>query len=180
MSKNSAAKRYALALFQIAKENNTFDQFDTELAEVKAVFATNKELQLVLTNPKVLKESKKQIIREGFAGASPFIVNTLQLLVDRHREDIVVDMVDEYKKIANEARNIAEAVVYSVKALSEAEKQQLSAVFAAKVGKASLSIENIVDPSILGGLKIQIGNRIFDGSVSSKLERLGRQLTLNR
>ncbi|MFE7063676.1 F0F1 ATP synthase subunit delta [Sutcliffiella sp. NPDC057660] len=180
MSKNVAAKRYALALFEIAKEHNLYGQFDLELAEVKKVFQSNHDLSMVLSNPKIRKDSKKQIIQEAFAIASPFIVNTLKLLIDRHRQSIVIDMIDEYQLLSNEARNVANATVYSVRALTEAEQATLSSVFASKVGKASLNISNIVDSSLIGGVKIRIGNRIFDGSVSGKLERLGRQLTTNR
>lgn len=89
-------------------------------------------------------------------------------------------MIDEYKTLSNDALNVADAKVYSVRPLSAEEQATLSAVFAAKVGKASLNISNIVDSSLIGGVKIRIGNRIFDGSVSGKLERLGRQLTTNR
>ncbi|QFT90930.1 ATP synthase subunit delta [Bacillus sp. THAF10] len=180
MSKNGVAKRYALALFELAKEHNLYEQFDAELAEVKKVFLNNTELEVILSNPKIRKDSKKQIVREAFASASPFIVNTLQLLIDRHRQGIVIDMIDEYKTLSNDALNVADAKVYSVRPLSAEEQATLSAVFAAKVGKASLNISNIVDSSLIGGVKIRIGNRIFDGSVSGKLERLGRQLTTNR
>lgn len=65
MSKNGVAKRYALALFELAKENNLYAQFDSELAEVKKVFLNNKELDVVLSNPKVRKDSEKQIVREA-------------------------------------------------------------------------------------------------------------------
>ncbi|WP_223701048.1 F0F1 ATP synthase subunit delta [Sutcliffiella deserti] len=180
MSKNGVAKRYALALISLAKEHNLYSQFDSELAEVRKVFVQNQDLQMVLSNPKIRKDSKKHIIQEGFANVSPLIVNTLKLLIDRHRQSIVIDMIDEYQELSNEARNVASAKVYSVRELSEAEKATLSSVFAAKVGKSALMIENIVDPSIIGGVKIRIGNRIYDGSVSGKLERLGRQLTTNR
>ncbi|WP_096156361.1 MULTISPECIES: F0F1 ATP synthase subunit delta [Bacillus] len=181
MSKNvGVAKRYALALFQLAKENNLLMELDTQLVEVKKVFQTNKDLQLVLSNPKITKDVKKQLIREAFAGLSTPLVNTLQLLVDRGRTAIVVDMVNEYKALSNEAKNVEDAIVYSVRSLSEQEMNTISTVFAAKVGKSALTIENIVDPTIIGGLKIRIGNRIYDGSVSGKLERLGRQLTFNR
>jgi F-type H+-transporting ATPase subunit delta len=180
MSKNGVAKRYARALFELAKEHNQFEQFEVELAEVKKVFQDNKQLAVVLSNPKIRKDSKKQIIREAFASASPFILNTLQLLIDRQRQGIIIDMIDEYKALSNDARNVADATVYSVRALSQEEQATLSSVFAAKVGRASLNISNIVDSSLIGGVKIRIGNRIFDGSVSGKLERLGRQLTTNR
>lgn len=73
-------------------------------------------------------------------------------------------------------KGIADAKVYTVRPLTEAEKEALSVSFAAKVGKKSLRIDNIVDTNLLGGIKLRIGNRIFDGSLRGKLERLERQL----
>ena len=78
--------------------------------------------------------------------------------------------------LSNEAQGIAEAKVYSTRELTEEERTSISTVFAKNVGKQSLSIQNIVDPSIIGGLRVQIGNRIYDSSLSTKLDRLKRNL----
>jgi F-type H+-transporting ATPase subunit delta len=71
---------------------------------------------------------------------------------------------------------VEDAKVYSIRPLSEEERASVSSVFAKKVGKQALRIENIIDPSLIGGMRIQIGNQIYDSSISSKLERLQRQL----
>ena len=74
------------------------------------------------------------------------------------------------------AQGVAEAKVYSTRELTEDERARISTVFSKNVGKQSLRIENIVDPSLLGGIRIQIGNRIYDSSLSTKLDRLKRNL----
>ncbi|WP_027408021.1 F0F1 ATP synthase subunit delta [Anoxybacillus tepidamans] len=176
MNKEVVAKRYALALFQIAKEQQLLDQFEEEIRVVQQVFAEQSEFLSVLTHPKLSLEKKKSLIKETFAALSTTLQNTLMLLLDRHRIDIVAQLAEEFIALVNEARGVAEATVYSVRALTEDEKQALSQVFAAKVGKASLRIHNVIDPSLIGGVKLRIGNRIYDGSVSGKLERLQRQL----
>ena len=78
--------------------------------------------------------------------------------------------------LSNEAQGVAEAKVYSTRALTEEERANISTAFAKNVGKQSLRIENIVDPSIIGGMRVQIGNRIYDSSLSTKLDRLKRNL----
>ncbi|ANB57649.1 ATP synthase F1, delta subunit [Anoxybacillus sp. B7M1] len=176
MSKEVVAKRYALALFQIANEQQLLDQFEEEIRVIQQVFAAQPEFLSVLTHPKLSIDKKKALIKEVFATLSTPLQNTLQLLLDRHRIDIVESLADEFIALANEARGAEEATVYSVRPLTEDEKQALSQVFAAKVGKATLHIQNIIDPSLIGGVKLRIGNRIYDGSVSGKLERLQRQL----
>uniref|UniRef100_UPI003F7784DD ATP synthase delta subunit,ATP synthase subunit alpha,ATP synthase subunit alpha n=2 Tax=Bacillus sp. (strain PS3) TaxID=2334 RepID=UPI003F7784DD len=71
---------------------------------------------------------------------------------------------------------IAKAVAYSARPLTDEELRALSDVFAQKVGKQTLEIENIIDPELIGGVRLRIGNRIYDGSVSGQLERIRRQL----
>ncbi|WP_273130223.1 F0F1 ATP synthase subunit delta [Bacillus weihaiensis] len=180
MSKGIVAKRYAVALFQLAKEKNSVDQIESELLVVKEVFTSNKELAEVLNHPKIKNETKKSLIKEAFTGLSEAVVNTLLLLVDRHRSDVVSGMVEHFVEKANESRGTEDAIVYSVRHLSETELSSISASFAKKIGKHSLRLQNIVDPSLIGGVKLRIGNRIYDGSVSGKLERIERQLVANR
>ncbi|MED0716815.1 F0F1 ATP synthase subunit delta [Aeribacillus composti] len=170
------AKRYASALFQIAKEKNQVKQFEEELRIVKQVFIENQKLLQILEHPKVLLENKKSLVNEAFSSLSAEIINTLLLLIDRHRIRLVSELVDNFVELANEEQQTAEATVYSVRPLKDEEKQALSEVFAQKVGKKSLKITNVIDQNLIGGLKLQIGNRIFDGSIKSKLERIGRNL----
>jgi F-type H+-transporting ATPase subunit delta len=176
MSDTSVAKRYAAALFQIAKEQNLLDTMEEELRAIKEVFSSNNELQAFLQHPKVSAEVKKQFIGEVFADLSIQVKNTLFLMIDSHRTDVISQMAADFIELANEERSVAQAQVYSVRPLTEDEREAVSSAFAAKVGKRTLRIENIVDRSVLGGIKLRIGNRIFDGSVSGKLERLEREL----
>jgi F-type H+-transporting ATPase subunit delta len=176
MSNSTVAKRYALALFQLSKENNLLDQMEEELRVVKQVITNSSDLNAVLKSPKVTIDKKKEIVKDSFSKINPFVLNTLMILIDRHREEYITEVADHFVGLANEERGIAEALVYSVRQLTDAEKEALSVSFAAKVGKKSLRIENIVDTDLLGGLKLRIGNRIFDGSLRGKLDRLERKL----
>lgn len=180
MSKGIVAKRYAVALFQLAKEQNTIDQIENELLVVKQVFTANKELIDVLNHPKVTNETKKSIVKESFASLSQQVVNTLCILIDRHRSDIVTDVVNYFVQHANEARGTEDATVYSVRPLTDVELTSISTSFAKKIGKNSLRLQNVVDKNLIGGVKLRIGNRIYDGSISGKLERIERQLVANR
>jgi F-type H+-transporting ATPase subunit delta len=176
MSDSLVARRYALALFQLAKEHQLLEQMEEEIRVVKAVFANNPDINAVLKSPKLSNEKKKEILKEAFAAASTQVQNTLMILIDAHREDEILEMAEGFIELANEERGVADAKVYSVRPLSDAERDALSASFAQKVGKKSLRIENIVDSNLLGGIKLRIGNRIFDGSLRGKLDRLERKL----
>ncbi len=180
MSNGTVAKRYAIALFQVANEQNILDQVEQELLAVKSVFTENEQFFSVLNHPKVPNAKKKLLVKESFTNLSSSVLNTMMILVDRNRQSLISSVVDFFIEAANDARGIAEAKVYSVRALTEDEKDALSVAFAKKVGKSTLRINNIVDKSVLGGVKLRIGNRIYDGSVSGKLARIERELLTNR
>ena len=95
-------------------------------------------------------------------------------MLEKKRINEIVNIVDEFIDFANDAAGIAEAKVYSTRPLTEDESAAISTAFAKKVGKQSLRIENIIDPTLIGGIRLQIGNRIYDSSLASKLERLKR------
>lgn len=179
MSNSTIAKRYALALFELAKEKELLDQFEEELRVVKRVLEMEPQLMVILKSPKISIGKKKDILKETFASVHPFVQNTLMILVERHREDYASEMTDQFIELANDARGIADANAYTVRPLSDDEQAALSEVFAKKVGKKSLRINNIIDSNLLGGVKLQIGNKIFDGSLRGKVERLERQLLLS-
>jgi F-type H+-transporting ATPase subunit delta len=176
MSNGTVAKRYATALFQVAKEQNILEQVENELITVKTVFQENKELLSLLNHPKVSTVTKKTLIKDSFTNVSVPVLNVLLILIDRHRQAAIPEVVDFYIEEANNARGIADAKVFTVRELTGDEKSTLSQVFAKKVGKTSLRIQNIIDPKVLGGVKLRIGNRIYDGSVSGKLARIEREL----
>lgn len=176
MSQSTAAQRYALALFQLAQQHNQLASVEEDLREVKVVFKENSDLQALLASPKLSLERKKELIRELFGKANPLVVNMLQLLVDRKRINETVEIATEFEALSNDAQGIADAKVYSTRPLTDDERAEISSAFAHKVGKQTLRIENEIDPSLLGGIRLQIGNRIFDSSVSAKLDRLKKQL----
>lgn len=176
MSNSIVAKRYASALFQIAKEQQILSQVEEELRVVREVLQYNTDLKAVLKSSKLTNAQKKAVLKEAFASGSVYVLNTLLILIDRHREDEIINVANEFFELANNEMGVAEADVFSIRPLSDDEREAISATFAAKVGKKSLRIENFVDSDLLGGIRLRIGNRIYDGSLRGKLNRLERKL----
>ncbi|NRD77181.1 F0F1 ATP synthase subunit delta [Bacillus sp. BRMEA1] len=176
MTNSIVAKRYASALFQIAKEKQILTAVEEELRVVREVLQYNNDIKVVLKSSKLTIENKKEILKAAFANVNVYVLNTLLLLIDRHRENEMVEVVNQFIHLANEEMGIAEAKVYSVRPLSDSEREAISNVFAKKIGKKSLKIENFVDSDLLGGIVLRIGNRIYDGSLKGKLNRLERKL----
>jgi F-type H+-transporting ATPase subunit delta len=102
-------------------------------------------------------------------------LNFLFLLADRGREVYLEEIFAEYKRLSNEEKGIAEAVVTSATPLDEEDKQQLIEIFQQLIGK-KLLVKNVVDSDILGGVIVQIGDRLYDGSLRTKLIRFQERL----
>jgi len=176
MSDIVVARRYADALFQIGKEKNTLNQLAEELRVVQEVFTTNKQLTVLLKHPKIDNQKKKQFVTEVFQGMQTDVVNTINLLIERHRTAAIPAIINHFIQFVNDANGVADATVYSVRELSDAEKLKLQESFAKRLGKVSINLKNVVDPSILGGIKIRVGNTIYDGSISGKLNRISKNI----
>jgi len=176
MSNELVAKRYANALFELATEQNLVETVEHDLQVVKKEYVGNLELNKFLQHPGITKESKKSVLNDTFASISETVLNLVFLLVDRGRISTISNLVTEYVKIADETRNIADATVYSVTAMSSEELDKIGALFASKLGKNSIRLKNEIDPSLIGGYKVRVGNRIFDGSLKNKLVRIEREL----
>ena len=172
MSETVVAKRYADALFQLATEKGIDEKLISELQTVKEVFLAEKQLNDFLNHPRVTNDQKLQLIDTSFASLDKYVQNTLKLLVERHRANVIPAIVDEYVNLYNEARNTAVATVYSTRALTDDEKAKLEVSFKTRFNKEQIKIENEVDPSLIGGMKIRVGNTIYDGSIQGKLNRM--------
>jgi F-type H+-transporting ATPase subunit delta len=176
MSEAVVAKRYADALFQLGNEKAVLDQYLEEFQTVKKVFDTNTNLIPFLKHPRIHHAEKKQFLDNVFQGLSADVVNTIKLLAERQRSEIIPSIIDHFIQLVNDAKGIAVATVYSVRELNDAEKNELENAFAKRFNKKSIQFENVVDPNIIGGVKIRLGNTIYDGSVSGKLRRIERNI----
>src|SRR5699024_5178898 len=153
---------------------NLLDQYAEECRTVQEVLQTHNELLTYLQHPQMNKQQKKKLIQNIFKELQRDIINTIQLLIERRRHNIKSSMIDNLIQIVNDAKGVAEATVYSVRKMSDEEREALAGKMAKRFHKQSVTFHNVVDPSIIGGLKIHIGNTIIDGTISGKLNRLKR------
>jgi F-type H+-transporting ATPase subunit delta len=170
------AKRYAKALFEIAQQQNIVSVVEDELKAVVQAFESDPAIQKFLGYPNIDASKKTELLKSALNGkVSQLVLNTLQLLVERNRQDAIGEVSTAYTKIAGEALGQADATVFTAKSLDEAEMSKVVAEFGALVGK-TIRAEQIVDPALLGGIQVRIGDRLYDGSLSGKLARLEKSL----
>jgi len=172
----NVAKRYAKALFAAAQEKSAIQQVEEDLRTVVQTIDHHADLKKMLLHPNIDSSVKKNLLKGIFEGkVSEIVYNLIQLLVERRRESILPSLLQQYVSIADEALGQASATVFTPVALSEAEMKEIARTFGEKVGK-TVRLEAVIDPSLLGGLKVQIGDRLYDGSIAGKLARLQKTL----
>ncbi|MBP1153206.1 MULTISPECIES: F0F1 ATP synthase subunit delta [unclassified Paenibacillus] len=171
-----AAKRYAKALFEVAREKGQVAQVEQELESVISVLNENTDLLKLIKHPSLEAAVKIGLIKQIFeSSVSEAVLNTLQLLIERRREEMLEALVKAYVKIANDALGQANATVYTPVELSDAELNEIAVTFGKLTGK-QIRMVSVLDKSLLGGLQVRIGDRLYDGSLSGKLKRLERTL----
>jgi F-type H+-transporting ATPase subunit delta len=176
MSDVVVAKRYAKALFEVAKEKHLISKIEEDLKSVGSAMKDNADLQKFLTHPSISASVKKDLLKQIFEGkVSEPVWNTLQVLIDKGRLNVISALVSDYVKIANEAQGQSEATVFTAFALSDAQLADIAAYFKKITGK-TLRLETVIQPKLLGGIQVRIGDRLYDGSLSGKLERLAKSL----
>lgn len=173
MSRESvAAKRYAKALYEIAAQEGRTLEIENELKALTGTFQGDEEVQRFISSPKISEETKWEIISKALDGKlSKPVVSLTKLLVERGRIGLLPELLEGYIRISGESLGIANATVYSTYPLNEQEIEHVAAEFGTLVNK-KIRIENYVDQSLLGGLKVRIGDTLYDGSLAGKLERL--------
>lgn len=176
MSEAVVAKRYADALFQLGNEKATIESLMEELRIIKEVLHSNKQFYTFLKHPRVTNGKKEKFLDDVFRDFSNDVVNIMKLLVERHRVEFMPSIIDYFIGLVNEAKGIAEAKVYSVRELSGAEKEKFETTFAKRLNKQAIKLESIVDPSVIGGIKLRVGNTIYDGTISGKLKRIEQNI----
>lgn len=170
MSNIIVAKRYANALYQVANEKGFVDQVGADLQLISETLTKTPEFVTLLQSPKVSLEQKKELITSAFAQVQSITKNFLYVIVDGHREEILADVSKEFTKLADDAKGLVEVVVTSAAPLDDAERANVTATFTKILGK-QIRIQEKVDTNLLGGMVVQVGDRLYDGSVKNKLER---------
>ncbi len=170
------AKRYAKALFQLAQQKGLVTETEAQLELIVKVIEINADVRAFLAAPNITLETKKQTLIKAFgAEASPIVLNLVSLLIERGREGELAAVLEAYLKVAGGVLGRADAHVTSSQPLTDSEQTKLADKFGALLGK-TIRVTNTVNPELLGGVTVRIGDTLYDGSLRGKLERLDKAL----
>jgi F-type H+-transporting ATPase subunit delta len=175
MPRQSAARRYAEAAFQVAVRDDTIETWRRELDTAAAV-VEDERVGRTLANPSIPLESRDTMARKAFASiAGDKVMNLIALTLRRGRIEELPRIAAEFRRLDDQRQGITHAVATSADALTPQEARALTERLERLTG-GKVALDLRVDPDLLGGLVVRIGDRLIDGSVRSRLERLRNQL----
>jgi F-type H+-transporting ATPase subunit delta len=172
---SARARRYARAVFEIAQEDKQVDAWTGRLEALRAVL-TNPDAIAVLASPAVPPARRVEAMEAlatrqmGDEG-----LNLGRMLVAARRPDLIEGIVEEYGALADESAGRVRATVTTAVALSTADEKRITTDLSARLGK-EVRLEVQVDPAIIGGLVLRVGDRKIDASIATKLQQLRRRL----
>jgi F-type H+-transporting ATPase subunit delta len=175
-SRGAAARRYAQAVFDLAKKSGQLEEWRADLGTLNAVFGSERAVD-ALEDPKLTDESRTKIIDGVFKSqkVGPLAINFLRLLAARRRLSLVPRIVEIFEEMYNKEKGIILAEVTTAIQLDEAHQKRVAEQLARITGK-SVKLSTKVDPSILGGIITRIGDQLIDASVASRLAALAEKL----
>jgi len=173
----SASLQYANALADIALAQGAAEPAGKQLHDFGAAYTQSAELRTFLASPAVTVEDKHAVIEKIVArlGASKIIRNFLFVIADHRRTQLIPEVIAAFHEVIRQRQGVAEAEISSAVELSAKQKKELAAMLARLTGK-EIETKYTLDPALLGGAVVRIGDTIYDGSLRSRLNEMRARL----
>lgn len=173
MSVSAISKRYARALVGIAAEQKQMELYGEELGKIKTAFSAEQYLRLLLESPTFPLAKKSAILQDlsGYLELSAGMKDFLGLLLEKDRLQYLTQIDNDFRKLADEMSGVLRATVHSATKLA---KNQLDAIRQGLEKQTGKKVELTFDlkPELIGGIQVEIGGKLFDGSLTTQLQRI--------
>ena len=166
---------YARSLFEVAKEQNKLDSIREQLGEFADALEETRELQVFFFSPYFSTTEKQDGLDRAVSGADEVIVNFLRLLIDKHRMPVLFRVRAEYDRLWEEENKLLPVTVTSAVELPEETVKQIGDRIAEQTDR-KVDLQSKVDPDILGGIVVRVGNSVLDASIRNRLENFRKQV----
>ena len=165
--------RYAEALIEITEDNRSTDQVLIDFGTLVNIFENNPQFEVYLKNPNMQLSEKKKLLGEVFKGViDENLLRLMYLLVDKNRIGYIKGILIEYKRLVDKRRDVLNLKISSAVQLDELQINKIEEKYAKMYKKDKVSTVVQIDRSLIGGIKVQIGDRIEDYSLKSRLDSL--------
>lgn len=172
---HAAARRYAEALFELARDKDVVGPVSDGLMSVRERLAADVDLARTVLDPRRSRDEKRTAIDELGDGVHPYVVNVMRLLVDRRRADGLLIMILEFFELREKAVGVVRMHVDSARELTDEDRERLKARLCEATGKR-VEITTSVDAELIGGLRIRVGSTLIDGTIKRRIESIGARL----
>lgn len=173
----AAARRYAQAAFEIARDTNMLDEWLGDLKTLNGVFGSSQAVSM-LEDPKLTLEDQNRVVdrlvQPGVVRETP--MNLLRLLIHRRRLPVLPRLLEIYQEMYNKEKGIVVAEVTTAVPLDEENRKRVAARLSEITGGKTIELRLHEDPAILGGMITRIGDMLIDASVATRLAELGERL----
>lgn len=169
------AQVYARALFEVAKEQSKLDLVREQLGQFADALNDSNDLRVFFFSPYFSTEEKKNGLHRALVDADPAIVNFLETLLERHRMPVIFRIRDEYGRLWDTENKLLPVEVTSAVDLDAATVKSIGERIGEQTGQR-VELTSTVDPSILGGIVLRVGNSILDASIKHRLDQLRKHV----
>jgi F-type H+-transporting ATPase subunit delta len=176
MSSTRAAIRYAKAILDLASSKNGADAVNNDMKTIATTINGNQELSVFIQNPTIKVEVKESALLEVFADTNFVTKGLFHLLFENKRFEILCEIAAEYNNLFDESNGVEVAKVTTAVAMDAVLEAKVLAKIATFSDK-KITIENIVDPAIIGGFILRIGDKQYNASIANRLQVLKRELS---
>ena len=169
------AEVYARSLFEVAKEHGVVDQTRDQLGQFAEALGDNRNMAVFFFSPYFSSEEKKDGLKHAVTGAEPVFMNFLEALIERHRMPAIFRIRTRYEVLWDAEHKLLPVQVTSAVKLDDDTVSSIGRRIGEQTG-LEVELSSFVDPDILGGIVLRVGNFILDASISNRLEQLRKQV----
>ncbi len=164
-------KRYAQAIMELSQ--NDIEVIRQELDEFVSIYNSDKEFSSFLVNPTIKADKKQAVIRNVFTDKfSKNMLNFILLLISKKRIKNIPEIYEQLVRLINEKSNVLDMKIITAEPLDEQQLFRIKEKFRNKYNAVTVKSEEIIDASIIGGIKVIIGDKVYDGSIKGRIESL--------
>ena len=169
------AQVYARSLFEVAQEHDKLDEVRDQIGQFADALGESRELQTFFFSPYFSTEEKKDGLHRALDGADPAIINFLETLLERHRMPVIFRIRAEYGRLWDSENQLLPVEVTSAVDLDDATVKSIGERIGEQTGQR-VELTSKVDPAILGGIVLRVGNSILDASIKHRLDQLRKHV----
>jgi F-type H+-transporting ATPase subunit delta len=167
---------YARSLFEVASEQGKLDEVRQQLGEFADAMEADRELQVFFFSPYFSTQEKQDGLDRAVSGADETIINFIKLLIENHRMPVIFRVRRGYDELWERENKLLPVQVTSAVELDKATVKQIGDRIAEQTGQ-KVDLSASVEPDILGGIIVRVGNQVLDASVRNRLEQLRKQVS---